>query len=85
MASEDGKDIELRLLMAREVAELLRVSVSSVYALVAQGRIPCHRIGAGRGSIRVSRTDLEAFLNDCRSERVEEVRRLPRPSAANHN
>ncbi len=62
MANADGKDMEPRLLMVREVAGPLRVSVSSVYALVAQGRVPCHRIGAGRGSIRVSRTDLEALF-----------------------
>ena len=42
------------MLKVNEVAERLRVSSSTVYNLVEEGRIACYRIGKGRGSIRFS-------------------------------
>lgn len=36
-----------------EVARLLKVSIGCVYALVESGRLTCHRIGLGRGAVRV--------------------------------
>lgn len=54
------------LLTVREVAERLRVSSRSVYDLVASGKLACHRIGMGRGAIRVNEGDLAAFLDSCR-------------------
>jgi excisionase family DNA binding protein len=55
------------LLTVRDVAKRLAVSASSVYALVETGRLACHRIGIGRGTIRIDETDLAAFLDACRS------------------
>jgi len=65
----------------REVASFLRVSQASVYALVQEGRLPCHRIGNGRGTVRIRETDFETFLDSCRVEspRRKEPRRTPRP------
>ena len=40
-----------------QVAEKLNVSESIVYALIDAGRLACHRIGLGRGTIRVSTED----------------------------
>jgi excisionase family DNA binding protein len=58
-----------------EIAQLLKSSRSNVYQLCERGLLVAHRIGAGRGCIRVARVDLEAYL--------ESVRRLPRlPIAA---
>jgi excisionase family DNA binding protein len=53
----------------REIAQQLGVSVSSVYALVSSGRLSCHRIGSGRGAIRISESDLEDYLLTCRQGR----------------
>ena len=58
-------------LTVREVATRLRVSASSVYLLVENGRLSHHRIGARRGAIRVSEEDLAAYLARCRQEGTE--------------
>jgi excisionase family DNA binding protein len=70
---------ETRLLTVREVATTLRVSPSLVYQLIEAGKIACHRIGTGRGAIRVSSADLDAYLQGCRSERQTPVPKPPRP------
>jgi excisionase family DNA binding protein len=56
------------VLTVKEVAERLRVSSSTVYNLVEEGRISCHRIGKGRGCIRFTEEQVEAFLQSCRVE-----------------
>jgi excisionase family DNA binding protein len=46
----------------REVAERLEVSQATVYALIASGKLRCYRIGNGRGLVRISEAQLQAFL-----------------------
>lgn len=69
------------LLTVRDVAKRLNVSTSSVYALIQKGRLPHHRIGAGRGAIRVSEEDLAAYLESCRTQHETDgkPRKAPRP------
>lgn len=55
------------MLTVPEVAERLRVAVSTVYALVEAGKLGAFRIGPNDGAIRVSEQQLEAYLNACRS------------------
>ena len=52
------------LLIVLEVAEILRVRPTTVYALVARDILPHVRIAQGsrRGLIRFRRADIEAFL-----------------------
>ena len=57
------------LLTVAEVAKRLKVSPSAVYALCAQERLAHHRVGLGRGTIRVSEADLQAFIESCRVDR----------------
>jgi excisionase family DNA binding protein len=78
MANADSKKLELDMLTVGEVAQVLRVSSACVYALVAQGKIACHRIGHRGRSIRIQREDLEAYLSTCRSEEAEEAPLPPR-------
>lgn len=53
-----------QLLTAEEVAELLRLAVSTIYDLARTGRLPHLRIGR---ALRFSRSDLEAHLAErCR-------------------
>ena len=65
-----------RFLTPDEVSVVLNVSRSHVYQLVQRGTIPSHRIGNGRGPIRVSDRDLLDFISRCRSQKSEEV---PKP------
>ena len=62
----DGVRLDHQLLTAREVADLLRLPVSTVYELARTGRLPYLRIGR---AMRFSQRDLEAHLGEaCRAE-----------------
>ena len=50
------------LLTVSDAAERLSVSVSCIYQLVEKRKLSHHRLGLGRGTIRFSESDLEAFL-----------------------
>ena len=52
-----------RFFALTEVAEILNISVSQVYALVRRGDLPAIKIG-GRGQWRVEDTKLEAYIAD---------------------
>lgn len=56
--------METRLLRVSEVAELLSLSITHTYELVAEGVIPSIRLGK---SIRVHREDLNAALERLRA------------------
>jgi excisionase family DNA binding protein len=47
------------LLNVREAAQMLRVSVRTVYGLIESGRLPAYRVG---GQLRLSRDALAAWL-----------------------
>jgi excisionase family DNA binding protein len=53
------------VLTVKEVSRRLRVSPSTIYNLVEGGQISCHRIGKGRGSIRFTEAQVEAYLHAC--------------------
>jgi excisionase family DNA binding protein len=63
------------LLSVQHVAARLRISRASVYELVKRGALAVHRVGGGRGTIRISETDLQAYLSRCRSGGGEERER----------
>ena len=48
-----------RLLMVREVAELMRVSNMTVYRLIKAGDLPAIRVGK---NFRIRRSDVECYL-----------------------
>src|SRR5581483_8355304 len=52
-----------RFLPLAEVAEVLNISVSQVYALVRRGELPAIKIG-GRGQWRVESAKLESYILD---------------------
>ena len=58
----------MELLTVKEVARRLRVSQSLIYQLVDAGRLGCHRIGNGRGAIRIRPDDVAEYLKNCRKE-----------------
>lgn len=57
----------------QQAAQKLEISVSLAYSLVAEGRLPCRRIGrkGRRGKIIVSEEDLKAFLESVKIESAE--------------
>lgn len=52
------------LMKVGDVAKRLNCSVSLVYDHIASGRLGSHRIGKGRGGVRVSEEHLAAFLKE---------------------
>jgi excisionase family DNA binding protein len=55
------------LLTVKEAAERLgRVSEKTVYKLCTDRKLAHFRIGAGRGVIRISEEDLEAYRQSCK-------------------
>lgn len=50
------------MLTVAQVAERLQCSPALVYALCAEGKLTHHRLGLGRGTIRVSEEQLRDFL-----------------------
>jgi len=64
----------MNVLTVKETAELLKVSPGCVYQLIAERRLPHHRIGVGRGCIRIRQQDLEQFVENCRVEVFSLVR-----------
>lgn len=55
-------------LTVREAATFLGVAEKTVYDLCRTSRLRHHRIGRGRGTIRLSRGDLETFRQDAQHE-----------------
>jgi excisionase family DNA binding protein len=70
---------EQDLLTVSEVARLLRVSQNCVYELVAKGKVPAYRVGARRGTIRIKRDHVHAYLEASRVVNAEPKVHLARP------
>ena len=72
------------MLTVADVAKRLRCSPSLVYGLCASGKLPHHRLGLGRGTIRVTEAQLEAFLQGTAitpaPSQPEELRHIRSPS-----
>lgn len=62
-----------RWLTVRQIAEILRVSVQTVYSRIDAEELPAYRIG---NAIRVSADDFEAYLKISRYGGAEELRAL---------
>ncbi|MFO0849909.1 MAG: helix-turn-helix domain-containing protein [Gemmataceae bacterium] len=54
------------LITVKRAAEILTVSPSLVYALIATGRLPAVRLGTGRGTIRLEEADVQSYLEATR-------------------
>ena len=64
----ESKATEPVLMTVAEVSKRLRVSPACVYALVAEGRLTCYRIGVGRGTLRFDEEQVSQFLQDSLSQ-----------------
>ncbi len=77
--TNNGETKSASLLTVKDVAARLNVSLSLVYQIVEAGKLPVHRIGNGRGSIRFRPKDIEAYVGECRVEKQAPAPRQPRP------
>lgn len=59
------------LLTIAEVAAILKLSTSAVYALANSGELESFRIGASRGRVRVRRAAIAAHLNAGKQRKTE--------------
>jgi excisionase family DNA binding protein len=66
----------MSLFTIRQVQDRLNVSRACVYSLIESGRLPCIRIGIGRGTIRVDESDLNSFILASRSQPKPRVSRI---------
>ena len=66
----------------KQVAERLNITPQSVYQLIQSGKLPVHRFGKGRGTIRISQEDLDQFVEACRhvASPREVPKAMPRPT-----
>jgi excisionase family DNA binding protein len=47
----------------KEAAARLEVSAATIYGLVAAGKLRCHRVGLGRGAIRITEEHVAEYLS----------------------
>ena len=76
------------MLTVKQVAARLNIAPQSVYQLIQTGKLPVHRFGAGRGTIRISQQDLNQFIESCRQvaspQDVPKARRPVRQTPLKH-
>ncbi len=69
------------MLTVKQVAEKLNITPQSVYQLIQTGKLPVHRFGNGRGTIRISQEDLDRFIESCRHvASPQDVPKVSRPA-----
>lgn len=63
-APDEATDLDVDVLVAPEVARLLRMNVKTVYELAKAGALPCWRIGR---HFRFSRRAIVARFGECKA------------------
>ena len=69
------------LLTVKQVAERLVVSNAIIYRLIDSGKLAAHRIGMGRGTLRVTEEQLNQFLDE---NKVQQRQRPERKKTLKH-
>jgi excisionase family DNA binding protein len=63
--------VDAKFFTVVQLAELLQLSQSQIYALIDSGRLKCHRFTTRKtGAVRVSQAQLDAYLRDTESRTV---------------
>lgn len=57
---------EERFVRVADIAKELKVGRDTVYRAIRDGRLPAFRFGSGRGTLRVTEKDRDAYLAACR-------------------
>ncbi|QDV43955.1 Helix-turn-helix domain protein [Stieleria neptunia] len=71
--NSNEQDRKSDLYTVKQAASYLQVSVATVYTLVSSGKLGCHRVGSGRGVIRISGEQLSSFLEGAAQVEVRAV------------
>lgn len=61
------------LYTAKQVSQILLISVATVYELMNQGELPYLILGKGNGSRKVRGSDLERFIESQKPAEVEKL------------
>ena len=69
-------DKPVRMLLVEEVADLLRVSQSTVYRAIREGDLVAARVGRGSGAIRIPESAYDAYLARCQQAAAQPERLL---------
>jgi len=56
----------MQYLTVKQAAEKLQVTPRTIFRRIADGSLPCHRLGTK--TIRIIDTELEAFVNGAKKE-----------------
>ncbi len=75
---------EFRLLTIREVAERLRISPSTAYAMAQRGDLPVVRVGPRGGAIRVLEQGLAAYVAERSAPTMSPSSLQARPTRLKH-
>lgn len=80
-----GNVSDLELLTVAEAARLLKISRSLVYQLIESGRLVVHRLGCGRGALRLKKSDVIDYVDGCRDAACGPARSpVRKPSSLRH-
>jgi excisionase family DNA binding protein len=63
----------------KQAAARLEVSQTTLYALVAAGKLRCYRVGVGRGQIRIGEVHIAEYLGKAESGPIQ-PKAAPLPS-----
>lgn len=66
------------MVSVKELANALGVSSKTVYAMVEDDRIPCYRIGCGRGTLRFDIEEVKRSLRQQTTKKLEPLQRMSR-------
>src|SRR5947208_1364314 len=58
----ERRDFKEMVMKVAEAAKKLEVSATTIYALVAAGKLRCYRVGMGRGCIRIADEHIAEYL-----------------------
>lgn len=53
----------MKILTVKDVSNLLKIKISTVYAWAEQGKIPCHKMN---GTLRFIEQDIIAWMDSCK-------------------
>lgn len=69
-------DVPPRFMPLADVADVLNISVTQVYALVRRGDLPAIKVG-GRGQWRVESAQLERYIDTAYSDTLQYIKDHP--------
>lgn len=66
-----------RVLRVKTVAEMLDVSVATIYRAIESGALPALKMGTGKGALRVPAAAVREYLRACEKAAQQAPAQLP--------